>query len=146
MVTWHTWPRPFFRWLLLLRLFVTCFSLSFRHLFSKVAKGVLVDLDLFLPPVLYRTITKNKNIDWICTDVITLTHAYGRCSEWSNIQVTLSNSHLQQATYTQLVVSPVCLFSILLSPQLTHQCHIWCYIINKILSWRCLCMHILTID
>lgn len=90
----HLAETVFFRWLLLLRLFVTCSSLSFRHLFSKVAKGVLVDLDLFLPPVLYRTITKNKNIDWICTDVITLTHAYGRCSEWSNIQVTLSNSHL----------------------------------------------------
>lgn len=54
-----------------------CSSLSCRHLFSKVAKGVLVDLDLFFPPVLYRTITKNRNIHWIYTDVITLTHAYG---------------------------------------------------------------------
>lgn len=50
LVTWHTWPN--FRYI-----FTCCFCSS-RHLFSKVAKGVLVDLDLILPVVLYRTITK----------------------------------------------------------------------------------------
>lgn len=65
--TWRQWPHGN-TWLNRVGYLFTFSSRSSRHLFSKVAKGVLLDLDLILPGVVYRTTTKNKILTgYTCT-------------------------------------------------------------------------------